>query len=73
VQQDTLPWTQVADQQGVRSPTGRLYQIVGIPATFLLDPEGRIVAKDLSGAALSRELARRLKGEPPVGSLCLPN
>ena len=61
VQQDALPWTQVADQQGVHSPTGRLYQIVGIPATFLLDPEGRIVAKDLPGAALSQELARRLK------------
>jgi peroxiredoxin len=61
VQQDGLPWTQVADPQGVRGSTGHLYQLVGIPATFLLDPTGRIVAKDLRGTALKQELARRLK------------
>jgi peroxiredoxin len=61
VQQDHLPWTQVADRQGMRGPTGHLYQLVGIPATFLLDPDGRIVAKDLRGAALRQELTRRLK------------
>lgn len=54
VQQDGLPWTQVADLQGMRGPTGHLYQIIGIPATFLLDPEGRIVAKDLRGQPLNR-------------------
>lgn len=61
VQQDGLPWAQVADLQGMRGPTGHLYQLVGIPATFLLDPDGRIVAKDLRGVALGKELARRLK------------
>ncbi|TFZ64254.1 AhpC/TSA family protein [Hymenobacter sp. UV11] len=60
VQQDGLPWTQVADLQGLRGPTGNLYQLVGIPATFLLDPEGRIVAKDLRGADLKQVLARHL-------------
>jgi thiol-disulfide isomerase/thioredoxin len=60
-QQDGLPWTQVADLQGMRGPTGHLYQLVGIPATFLLDPTGRIVAKDLRGAALKQELAHCLK------------
>ena len=61
VQQDSLPWTQVADLQGVRGPTGHLYQIRGIPATFLLDPEGRIVAKDLRGPEVSKALAKQLK------------
>ncbi len=61
VQQDGLPWTQVADLQGVRGPTGHLYQIMGIPATFLLDPEGHIVAKDLRGASLRHELTRQLR------------
>lgn len=61
VAQDTLPWTQVADQRGVQRPTGHLYQIVGIPATFLLDPAGRIIAKDLPGSALGRELDWLLK------------
>ena len=61
VAQDALPWTQVADQRGVQSPTGHLYQIMGIPATFLLDPQGRIIAKDLQGSALGKELARQMK------------
>jgi thiol-disulfide isomerase/thioredoxin len=61
VQQDSLPWTQVVDLQGVRGPIGHLYQLVGIPATFLLDPNGRIVAKDLRSEALKKELARQLK------------
>lgn len=61
VAQDELPWTQVADHQGMRGPTGHLYQLVSIPTTFLLDPTGRIVATNLRGAALKKELARRLK------------
>lgn len=61
VQQDGLPWTQVADLQGMRGATGHLYQLMGIPATFLLDPDGRIVAKDLRGGALKQELTKRLK------------
>lgn len=59
--QDALPWPQVVDTQGVRGPTGRLYQLVGIPAMWLLDPEGRLVARDLYGTALERELAHCLK------------
>jgi hypothetical protein len=61
IAQDALPWTQVADQQGVRGPTSHLYQIVGIPATLFLDPQERIVAKDLPAIALSQELACRLR------------
>lgn len=60
IAQDALPWPQVLDQAGVRGRTGQLYNVVGIPATFLLDPQGRIVATDLRGDALRRELARRL-------------
>lgn len=61
VAQDALPWPQVVDQAGVRGRTGQLYNVVGIPATFLLDPQGRIVATDLRGTALARELARLLR------------
>lgn len=59
--QDGLPWMQVADLQGMRGSTGHLYQLVGILATFLLDPNGRIVAKDLRGAVLKQELFHWLK------------
>lgn len=58
--QDALPWPQVVDAKGVRGPTGQLYQLVGVPAMWLVDPEGRLVARDLYGPALERELARFL-------------
>lgn len=61
VAQDALPWVQVVDTRGVHGPTGQLYQLLGIPATYLLDPAGRIVATQLSGTALERELARLLQ------------
>ena len=61
VAEDGLPWAQVADLQGGRGPTAQLYQAWAIPATFLLDPQGRIVAKGLRGKELARELARRLR------------
>ena len=61
VTQDALPWTQVLAVQGMHGPTGHLYQLMGIPATWLLDPEGRIVAKDLRGADLGKVLTKQLK------------
>jgi len=59
--QDALPWPQVLDQAGVRGRTGQLYNVASIPATFLLDPQGRIVATNLRGPALGSELARLLR------------
>jgi hypothetical protein len=38
----------------------RAYQVTALPASFLIDREGRIVAKDLRGAALTKELKRQL-------------
>ena len=61
VAQDALPWAQVADLDGFQGRTGQLYRISAIPATFLLDPAGRIVATDLRGPALARELSRLLR------------
>ena len=60
VQQDGLPWPQVADLAGVSGPTGQLYKIAFVPANFLLDPHGRLVAKNLRGEALGQTLARLL-------------
>jgi hypothetical protein len=35
----------------------KLYEISAIPKTFLLDPNGIIIARDLRGAALEGKLA----------------
>lgn len=57
IRQDGLDWTQVSDLKGWDNEAARLYNIYSIPANFLLDPSGRIIAKDLRGEALQEKLA----------------
>jgi peroxiredoxin len=49
-------WTHVSDLQFWSSIVVPLYQIEGIPANFLLDPDGRIIARNLRGEALGDAL-----------------
>lgn len=54
---DQLKWTQVSDLQYFNSAAAVLYQIQAIPATYLVDPDGKIIAKDLRGPSLEAKLA----------------
>jgi peroxiredoxin len=54
-------WTHVSDLQFWSSVVVPRYNIEGIPANFLLDPEGRIVDRNLRGAALENKLQELLK------------
>lgn len=56
IKSDGLVWTQVSDLKFWNNEVARLYQIAAIPANFLLDPEGRIIARDLRGADLEKKL-----------------
>jgi len=56
IEQDALPWTQVSDLKWWRSDVAQLYGIESIPANFLLDPQGKIIARNLRGPALLAEL-----------------
>lgn len=55
-----MTWPQYFDGQEWQSPLAAKYGVNAIPATYLLDGEGRIVAKNLRGPALEQELARLL-------------
>lgn len=55
--QDKLTWTHVSDLKGWKSSAAALYEVSGIPKTFLLDKNGRIIGKDLRGPALELKLA----------------
>lgn len=57
---DKLPWTQVSDLKFWDNEAARLYGIRGIPQNFLLDPAGKVVARNLRGAALEARLAEIL-------------
>lgn len=57
IAKDGLVWpSHVSDLKGWGSAGSALYKVTGIPATFLLDKEGKIVAKNLRGPALEEKL-----------------
>ncbi len=55
-----MTWQQYFDGQGWENKLSQEFGISSIPATFLLDKEGMIVAKDLRGDELEKELAKLL-------------
>lgn len=63
IEKDGLPWTQLCDFKGRYGDVIRLYNLLGkgIPASFLLDPKGEIVAMDLRGDELEKKLAELIK------------
>lgn len=61
IQQDGLQWTQVSDLGGWSNSAAQLYHVSSIPSNFLLDPSGKIIAKNLRGEALEKTLAKVLK------------
>jgi peroxiredoxin len=61
IEADGLTWTHVSDLKRWESVAARDYGIESIPANFLLDKEGRIIARDLRGPALDAKLAEVLK------------
>lgn len=60
IKKDGLPWTQVSDLQGWKNAASTLYGVRAIPANFLVDPQGKIVARNLRGQDLEKKLAELL-------------
>jgi len=61
VSKDQLPWTQVSDLKGSKSEVKELYGIKAIPMNYLLDKEGKIIAKNLRGEELQQKLKEVIK------------
>lgn len=53
---DKLIWTQVSDLKGWDNEVAKLYGVESIPQSFLLDKEGKILAKNLRGEELISKL-----------------
>src|SRR5690606_19419959 len=60
IEEDRLSWTQVSDLKKWQSDAAVLYRIRSIPANFLIDPQGNIIARNLLGDDLSEFLEREL-------------
>jgi len=57
IHDDHLEWTHVSDLKFWDNSVAKEYDIQAIPQNLLLDPEGKIIAKNLSGDELEQKLA----------------
>ncbi len=60
IKQDNLNWDQTGELLDFEGPTVKLYQVEAIPSAFLLDPQGKIVARNLRGDELLAFLDKTL-------------
>ncbi|WP_316831393.1 TlpA disulfide reductase family protein [Pedobacter aquatilis] len=60
IEDDKLAWTHVSDLKFWDNAVAKQYGIRSIPANFLIDPDGKIVAKGLRGEELKEKLASLL-------------
>jgi peroxiredoxin len=60
IQADRLTWNHVSDLQQWNNTVAQLYHIQSIPGNFLIDPSGKIIARDLRGEDLEKKLCEVL-------------
>ncbi len=64
VRSDSLPWTNLCDLKAWDGPVARRYMLTSVPHNLLLDRYGRVVATDLYGSNLLREVGRAITQKP---------
>jgi thiol-disulfide isomerase/thioredoxin len=60
IKERKMGWAQYFDGQGWKTKLAQEYGVNSIPATYLLDRDGKIIAKDLRGEALEQAVAKAL-------------
>jgi peroxiredoxin len=61
IKADKLDWTHVSDLKYWENEVAKMYNIQGIPANMLIDPNGKIIARDLRAQMLQEKLKELLK------------
>lgn len=56
IEKDRLSWYNVSNLKFWRDPVAQLYNISSIPATFILDDKGKLIASRLRGAELVNKI-----------------
>lgn len=61
IEKDNLTWPQVSNLNYFNDPVAKTYNIRAIPAMFVLDEDGKIIAKNLRGSALQEKISELLE------------
>ena len=61
IRKDKLTWAHVSDLKGWKNEVAQQYGINSVPANFLLDPTGKIIARNLRGAELNKKISELLQ------------
>jgi peroxiredoxin len=61
IAKDGLTWPHVSDLKGWQNAVAQQFGITSIPQNFLIDPSGKLIAKNLRGEALMQKLASIIK------------
>lgn len=56
IKKDALTWPQISDLKGWDNEARKVYGITGVPANFLISPDGKIIGSHLMGEALNKKL-----------------
>ena len=60
IEKDKLSWYNVSNLKFWNDPVAKLYNITSIPAAFIVDEQGVIIAERLRGPALEAKIAELL-------------
>lgn len=63
IESKNMTWAQFFDGKGWGNKLAAKYGVNSIPATYLLDGEGKIIGKNLRGEALEKAVAKALAGK----------
>lgn len=62
VTKDGLPWLQASELSGIKgSAVAKAYSVTSLPTVFLLDPDGKVIAQNISEKELEEILHNNLK------------
>ena len=65
IRTDGLVWKQLVDTSAWNSAVASSWDVLGVPNSFLIDPEGNIIARNLHGNELEKKLEELYKRQKP--------
>lgn len=61
IKEDKMSWVQLSDLKGYKNDAALKYGVSAIPRNFLINPEGIVIAQDLRGEDIEKELSKIIK------------